>query len=372
VATPQETLTLLIHDLARGGAGVARDESGRVIFVPYTAPGDRVRVRVTEAKKNYAQGELIEILEPSPERVKPPCPVFGRCGGCQWQHLPYELQWKTKVQGVLHALSRVQVQLPEGTAIGELPAERIWEYRNRVQLRGFGSELGFFAAGSNDRVPVGRCAIARPEINAVWDETREEGTQLSRPYKVELEVFPDGRVTKSWNAGHGAQGFRQVHDEQNAKLQEWVAQAIAPGGRLLDLFGGSGNLSLGFRGRMDSIDCVDTGAPADPGNDVSYVFHRAATAPWIVKKASRKPAPRYDSAILDPPREGLGADFGAIAGSLEILGVREIAAVGCDADAWARDVSRFIKRGWRLKRAAVLDLFPQTPHVESLALLRRE
>src|SRR5690349_20214142 len=120
-------IELIIQDLARGGAGVARDASGRVIFVPYSAPGDRVRVRITESKKNYAQAELIELLEPSSLRQQPPCPVFGRCGGCQWQHLPYSLQWETKVKGVLHALGRVQVEPP--ARLEELAAERIWEYR---------------------------------------------------------------------------------------------------------------------------------------------------------------------------------------------------------------------------------------------------
>ena len=362
-------ITLKIQDLARGGAGVARDESGRVVFVPYTAPGDLVRIRIVETKKNYAQAELIEILEPSPQRQKPPCPVFGRCGGCQWQHLPYEIQWKTKVQGVLHALSRVQIAPPGPPE--ELPAERIWEYRNRVQLRGFKGELGFFAPGTNDRVPVDRCAIARPEINAVWEETRLEGARLERPYKVEVEVMPDGSVRKSWNSSHGAHGFRQVHDEQNEKLKAWVARGIAPGGALLDLFGGAGNLSLGLMDRTATIDCVDTGAPRDreePGR--KYRFHRESVARWVVKKASLNPRPVFDSAILDPPREGLGADFAAIAQSLESLGVRQIAAVGCDPDAWARDVSKFVKRGWQLTNVAILDLFPQTPHVESLALLR--
>lgn len=362
-------ITITIHDLARGGAGVARDESGRVIFVPYTAPGDKVRVRVTDAKKNYAQAELVEVLEPSPQRVKAPCPVFGRCGGCQWQHLPYELQWKTKVGGVLQALSRVQVTLPG--APEELPAERVWEYRNRVQMRGAGQELGFFEAGSNNRVPVDRCAIARPEINAVWEEVRAEGARLPRSYKVEVEVMADGSILKSWNSAHGAQGFRQVHDEQNLKLQNWVAQNLTPGGRLLDLFGGSGNLSLGLRGKMTGIDCVDTGAPRDSGQMPGYSFHQAAASKWIAKKASQPSVARYQSAIVDPPREGLGSDASVIISSLELLGVTELVAVGCDPDAWARDLSRFIKAGWRLEKAAVLDLFPQTPHVESLALLRR-
>jgi 23S rRNA (uracil1939-C5)-methyltransferase len=383
-----ETLILKIQDLARGGAGVSRDDSGRVIFVPYTAPGDEVRVRIVDAKKNYAQAELLEVIHPSPQRQQPPCPAFGKCGGCQWQHLPYELQWRTKVGGVAHALKRVGLELSSGTSaagqLAELPAERIWEYRNRVQLRGHRDELGFYAAGSNQRVPVDRCAIARPELNAAWEATRDEGRRFDLPYKVELEVLPDGQLRRTWNAGHAAAGFRQVHDDQNEKLKAWVAGAIAPGSSVLDLFGGAGNLSLGLgaSGIASSVDCVDIGAPAGPragelarawaGREGAYRFHRAPTARWIVKQASLEEGPGCQAAILDPPREGLGQDFAPIAESLEKLGARQIVAVGCDVDAWARDVSRFVKRGWRLERAAVLDLFPQTPHVESLARLVRD
>src|SRR5580704_6655799 len=99
-----EILELEITDLARAGAGVARDPSGRVVFVPLTAPGDRVRAQVVDADKRYAQAILLEVLKPSPLRAQAPCTVFGRCGGCQWQHISYELQWKTKRGGVLHAL----------------------------------------------------------------------------------------------------------------------------------------------------------------------------------------------------------------------------------------------------------------------------
>jgi tRNA/tmRNA/rRNA uracil-C5-methylase (TrmA/RlmC/RlmD family) len=132
---------------------------------------------------------------------------------------------------------------------------------------------------------------------------------------------------------------------------------------------------------MKRIDCVDTGAPrgSDPGpesrleggSSAAYSFHRAAVAPWIVKKASLKPYASYDSAIVDPPREGLGPDLTAIAQALESFGVKEIVAVGCDPDAWAKDLSKFVRRGWKLEIVAILDLFPQTPHVESLAVLRR-
>ncbi len=386
-----EILTLEITDLSRGGAGVARDPDGRVVFVPYSAPGDQLRVRVLEGEKRYAQGELLEILRPSAIRQATPCPAFGRCGGCQWQHIPYEIQWRTKAAGVRHALQRTQVELP--ASFDELPAEKIWEYRNRIQLRGFKDRIGFYAPRSHEVIAIERCEIARPEINAAIAQTKEEGARRPRPYKVEVEVLASGELRKTWNASHAAAGFRQIHDEQNEKLKKWVAAAITPGGDLLDLFGGSGNLSLELAASMRSIDCVDVSAPAQApeGTPANYRFHREATLAWLARQ-TESTSPGTDltatgkgadeatgaatrsvcrSAILDPPREGLAQEFSEIAAHLERLGVNELVAVGCDPDAWARDISRFARRGWRLERAAALDFFPQTPHVESVGLLRR-
>ncbi len=365
-----EPFELTVEDLSRSGSGVSRDASGRVIFVPLTAPGDRVKVRIVSQEKRYAQAEVFEIIEKSPLRVEPRCPVFGQCGGCQWQHLPYELQWKTKVSGVAHALERVQLKVPG--ALGEFPAERIWNYRNRIQLRAEGGQIGFFARRSHDLVAVDSCAVARPEINAAWSETRDQALAKGpQRTKVEVEVLADGSLRRMFNAPHGAAGFRQVHDEQNEKLQAWVAEAVTPGRKLLDLYGGSGNLSLGLAGKMTQVDCVDVGGPIPQAPD-HFRFHRRPVRSWILAEARRtKGAQGPVSAIVDPPREGLAADFPVVADGFESLGVTELVAVGCDPDSWARDLSRFVRRGWRLEKAAVLDLFPQTPHVESLAVLRR-
>lgn len=364
----ESILEVRITDLSRGGAGVARDFSGRVVFVPFTAPGDLARVRVVEANKRYAQAELLELLESSDLRVKPLCPAFGRCGGCQWQHLSYQLQWKTKVSGILHALSRVGMECQK--PVEEFPAETVFEYRNRVQLRGFKNQMGFYAARSHDVIPLERCEIARPEINEVWDRVRVEGSALRRPYKVEVEVLPSGEVRTAWNAKHAAGGFRQVHDQQNEKLQAWVKRAFSgQKGVLLDLFGGSGNLSLGLADQMEEVHCVDVGTP-DVNANPSFRFHRSPVAPWLLEIA-KNASFRADFAILDPPREGLGSDFHSIASSVENLGVKRIALVGCDPDAWARDLSRFVRREWSLDSVGVLDFFPQTPHVESLAVLSR-
>jgi 23S rRNA (uracil1939-C5)-methyltransferase len=352
---------------------VARDSEGRVVFVPFTAPGDRVRVRIVESEKRYATGELIEIVQASSVRQQPRCPAFGRCGGCQWQHLPYDLQWKTKSSGVLHALNRVGIETSE-LKLEELPAERIWEYRNRIQLRGEhrpeGTILGFYAKGSHDVIPLDRCDIARSEINKGWEKTRADSKQYGRPFKVELEVSEKGELSQSWNKGHAAQGFRQVHDDQNEKLRAWVRSAVTPGLPILDLFGGSGNLSYPLIESSPEIHCVDVSVPRlKPANFPEYFhFHRSPTADWLKRTKIEK---KDWSAIIDPPRIGLDRDFQVIADGIEKAGVKELVAVGCDADSWARDVSRFLKRGWKLDRVAALDLFPQTAHVESLARLVR-
>lgn len=365
--------TLRITDLSRSGPGLGRDASGRVIFVPFTAPGDLVRVEVVAEEKRYAEGRVLELLEAAKERAVPPCPVFGKCGGCQWQHLPYEQQWATKKSGVIHSLSRVNVDTKH-IPWSEFPAERVWEYRNRIQLRGYQNEIGFYGRGTNRIVPIEKCYIARPEINERIGPAKESGKSRPREYKLELEVFPDGEVTERWNAGHSAQGFRQVHDEQNAKLQAWVSENTGEGGILLDLYGGSGNLSLGLAERFQEVHCVDTGAPAQrPGSTPAhYHFHKMPVLEWL-----RKEGPKLAKSavpvrlILDPPREGLGNELVPILEILKTFPVRETLLIGCDADQWARATSRFLRHGWELKALAGLDFFPQTSHVEALAVLNR-
>jgi 23S rRNA (uracil1939-C5)-methyltransferase len=361
-----QILTLIIVDLSRGGAGVGKEDGGRAVFVPFTAPGDVVSVELGEEKKNYAQARLIEILEPSPIRQKPPCPVFGRCGGCQWQHIPYDFQWKTKVNGVHQVLKRAALEVAQ---IEELPAEQIWEYRNRVQMRGEGGTLGFYQQGTNQIIPVERCDIARPEINSALTGICEEAKKFKNPYKVEIEVMADGEVIHAWNERHAASGFRQVHDGQNEKLKAWVASAIEGYGVLLDLYGGYGNLSLPLVSRMSEIHCVDFSSPTSTPGGMSpkLKFHRSAVVPWLKKFSS--PSSAKVSVILDPPREGLGEDFESIGAALARLKASEIIAVGCDLDSWARDVTKFVKNGWKLKKVAALDLFPQTAHVETIAQL---
>lgn len=366
-------ILLNITDLSRSGSGVGRDATGRVVFVPHTAPGDIVRVEILEEEKRYAEGRLLEIVEASLERVPPPCPVFGKCGGCEWQHLPYSRQWETKKSGVIHALERASVEAKH-LPLEEFPADRIWEYRNRVQLRGFQSEIGFFERKSKRLVPIEKCWIARPELNERIAATREEGRGLAREYKAELEVFPSGDVTVRWNSGHSASGFRQVHDEQNEKLQNWVAKHARRNPILLDLYGGSGNLSWKISSEFSSVHCVDVGAPTTPPAETPghYQFHRMPVFQWLRKNQKLlKNEGQEITVIADPPREGLGTDLASIVEILRELPVRQVLLIGCEPDAWARAVRRFARHGWDVCSVGALDFFPQTHHVEALCILDR-
>jgi 23S rRNA (uracil1939-C5)-methyltransferase len=369
-----------ITDLSRSGTGVGHDHEGRALFVPFTAPGDVVKVKLHKVKRRYAEGELLEVIESSPIRVAPLCPVFSRCGGCQWQHIPYELQWQTKEAGVHESLRLAKIDMPQ--VWQGFPAKDAWEYRNRIQLRVEGATIGFYARQSNTLVPIQRCEIAHPAINKAIAEVRAKGEKDSAfkgkgPYKVELFLEADGSVQCIWNEVHGAAGFRQINDVQNASLQAWIKGAVAPATGILDLYGGNGNLSLSLVDRASEVHCVDISSPEDRTVNVpeNFYFHRSPVLPWLQQRMAnsrRKNLSFQDKSwtvLIDPPREGLGEEGPAIIDVLEEHNAQTAILVGCKSDPWARDVARFIERGWQLQQVAVFDFFPQTSHVESVALL---
>lgn len=366
-------ITVTIHDVARGGSGVGRLESGEVVFVPYTAPGDVVSVNITEKTKSYSHGEIVEILQPSKDRAEPLCPSFTKCGGCSWQHLPYSLQFETKKKGVLQALKRAGVKT-DSIEVDEMPAKNGYFYRNRIQLRGNPIEksLGFFEKNSKNTFTIEDCKISRKEINEALPQIRKEATKFTQPYKVEIEVNEEGTARWAWDKKNASFGFRQVNDEQNIHLQNWVKNNIGSADLLLDLYGGAGNLSRQLTSQFNEIHCVDTNVPTDKPLELpeSFSFYRASVVWWLQNAPQNK---NFSSAvILDPPREGLGVDFAQIEFALsQKFDPETIVLVGCDADSFARDTLRFTQKGYSLTRIGVLDLFPQTPHVESLAVFKK-
>ena len=364
-----------ITEVTRSGSGFGRDQNGRAIFVPFTAPGDKVKVRLIKEKNKYAEGEIVELLEKSDIRIEPKCKVFAQCGGCQWQHLPYEYQWEIKSKGVKESLRLAKVDFRH--SIEEYPVENVWGYRNRIQLRGRGSELGYYARQSHELVAIQRCEVTHAELNNALPAVREEGSTKPGEYKVELNLTLDHQVKYSWNQAHGADGFRQVNDEQNTKLRDWIKERIPNDTSVLDLYGGAGNLSLPILDKVKAVHCVDLTVPDDNLTAQQFYYYRSAVLPWLQKREGEIKRNEVSItnhswfAIIDPPRNGLADDAAEIIRCLDEHCVDKVILVGCKSDPWARDVSSFLERGWKLKEVALFDFFPHTFHVESVALLFR-
>lgn len=395
MASSPITVSVFIRSLSRGGAGVgqvdASEADQRVVFVDYAIPGDHLEVEIYRQEKNFRFGRILRWIEKSSEAVEPKCAVFGKCGGCLWQRVPYAKQWLTKVEGVRHALKRTQVGW-EGKSFVEFPADQIWNYRNRIQLRDQGLGLGFFRRGSREVVPVLNCEITDSRILKILPELQKEATERVRTnqgaaIKLEVAFTPDG-LKSAWNAPHAATGFRQVNEEQNLKLVSFVQDQVNEGSHVLDLYGGYGNLSKGLISKNCSVDCVDSYIPEieqqKQGGGSPFRLIQSPVLKWLktrVRDHERGYLPETFSrpviALLDPPREGLAEEQEGIRAALESLRVVKIVLVGCDTDSFARDVARFLKpksgrATWALEKLAVLDFFPHTPHVESVAVLNKD
>jgi len=429
-------ITFEISSLAYGGAGLGREE-GRVIFVPFTAPGDVVEVELVKEKKRYAEGRLINIVKPSPLRVEPPCPVYGSCGGCDLQHIRYEDQvfWKEEI--FRETISRLgAVELPPLDP--SIPSERRYEYRSKVRFQVKGERWGFFRRGTVDVVEIAGCPIAEPLINRAFGEIRafvmgrseckslretlcsveigvsSEDKSLvasfgmrrsckGMPWKSLLSsveglkglevriltgrgkgrrVHSAGKVSLSYESAgvkmtSGINSFSQINRAQNNRLIERVLEYTSLRGdeTVLELFCGAGNLTLHLghtAGRLFAVDSdgeaiASAMRSARPfGEDLDGVeFFTMRASKWLKENFKTLERASLDMVVLDPPR---GGDSEAI----ELLGrlrPGSILYVSCAPPTMARDMKILVEAGYKVSRASVIDLFPQTGHIEAVALL---
>lgn len=391
--TAARVVELRIDALAAGGDGVGRDPDGRVVFVPFAAPGDRLRVRVVEERARFARGEIEAVLEASPARVAPPCPVFGTCGGCAWQHIAYETQGAAKRAIVADALARVG-------KLGNLPAVDFtaspapYGYRGRARVLLERGRVGFRQRRSHALCAIDACPLLVPALDEAL------GAMAAAPPSPdgewELAVGDDGRVRTAplgagalaregeparillAAAGERIQVSAGVFGQANALLLDALAttvlEAAGSGGIALELFAGAGFFTLGLARRFARVIAVES----DPGG-VRDLAHNLAEAQlrhvrviearvetWLA--AADAEARRAEVVVLDPPRGGVGA---AAARALAQLPARRLVYLSCDPATWARDLAVLGSHGWQLMRVHGFDLFPQTPHVEALAVLER-
>jgi 23S rRNA (uracil1939-C5)-methyltransferase len=403
-------LELTIDSLAAGGDGVGRDDGGRVVFVPHTAPGDRVVVELITSKKSFARARLVDLIEPGPDRVEPRCPLFadGSCGGCQWQHVSATTQAEAKQAIVASALRKLIAGGLELAPI-ETPVPP-YEWRRRARLhwvrprRAGAALLGLHPPRSRRITEVDRCPQLEPAANAALAAVRERLLPgLTGRGELELiaghsgdvhlavrgpcepeaarALADDDRVagvilgrrcfgSETIEVEPGIRGraneFAQASRAGNSRLRHLVAEVSAPrnGARILELFAGAGNLTAVLADGAESVVAVDR--QRRPAILQDHVEYRQGSAREELAILARR-EPGFDLVVLDPPRTG-AAD---LVPTLARMAVPRLVYVSCDPATMARDAAMLVDAGYRPVRVVPIDLMPQTAHVEAVMTLAR-
>ena len=402
-----------------GGDGLSRHE-GQVVFTPGLAPGDRAEVSIVSDHGSYLRGEVVSVERAGPARCEAPCPLFERCGGCQWQHVDYAeqiAQKRTIVQGALRGLEVEEERF--------VAAPAPWGYRRRCRLawrfgrEGF--ELGFRRARSRALVDVDRCPLLSPVLEAALSALREvlpkllaagdRGTlvlladaseeRVQCSLRIDAGDMPDadalllgpivGSVVRAAAAveeagcasidlhADGLQGradaFAQANAAQDAALCAVVAEAVDElrPGRVVELHAGVGNLTRVLLGKTSASERTLTAVELD---GVAAGLLRAAYGDRATIRAERAEAAlvrlaaageALDLLVFDPPCEGCAE----LLGPTLTLAPSALLYVSCDPMTLARDLRRLVAGGYRIERVVGIDMMPQTYHVESVVLLRR-
>ena len=401
IHTARSTREVTVEKWVYGGRGLARLD-GQVVLVPFVLPGEVVEVAVERERPGLVEARLLGVVTPSVERVAAPCPYFMRCGGCHYQHVPYEFQLARKVEVLREVLRRVgKLDAPEEIAV---IAGAPLEYRNRVQLHLAGGEIGYLEAASNRLCPVERCPVSSPAINSALGSLRKMRRDKRFPAFVRtIELFTnestvqvnvlasDRPVAKhffdwcgeeipgvaagfldysaagaEYRVGH--RSFFQVNRFLIDRLVE-AGLADAEGDTAIDLYAGVGLFSLPLARRIHAVTAVESGASAV--RDLEFNAARASLSIQVEKAVvedyleglSRAP----DFVLADPPRAGLGK--GTVKQLLRLQPPR-MTIVSCDPATLARDLMALVNSGYRLERVTLIDLFPQTYHIETVASVR--
>lgn len=353
-----ETIEVTIEKVIFGGDGLARIAQGFVVFVPFSAEGDRLRVRLTERKAHHARGEIIEILQPGAARENPPCPYYGKCGGCQYQHLTYAEECRLKENQVREAFARVG-KLPDAPILPIL-AGNPYGYRNRITVHAESGRVGFRGVNGRELVDIRECLLARSEVNAQLTRLRE-----NRPADGHYSLR-DATVPPS--------GFFQANHDLRETLRGLIAKALPERGvTLLEGYCGGGFFTEVVASRFERVVAIDNDARTlrDAHRlGLANVEWRDADAAFVLPEALRElteETGKQTSVLVDPPREGLPV---RLAEALCLDPVAHLTYVSCDPATLARD-ARMLARTYRLVSVQPIDLFPRTAQIECVSVWQR-
>jgi len=356
---------LRIEDVAFGGKGVAR-EQGKAVFVPYTIEGELVSAEIMREKKQFAEADLIEVKQLSPDRVEPECPYFGRCGGCAYQHINYEHQLAIKWRQVRDALQRIG-KLKDAPIRPIIPSPKQYAYRNRITVHAQDGVTGFFGRDSHRLIDIERCSISSDEVNRALAELR------AQPY------VSDGHYTL--RAGSEVRVFAQTNDEVANALRDLVVDLVPSNqGVLIDAYCGAGFFAKALLDKFERVIGIDwdkfaidaarenaTAKESYIAGDVETELGRAAQqtrkgdlqfAPAVIPTS--RDSLKSVTLIVDPPATGLSEN---VRKAVIDLAPEILIYVSCNPPTLARDL-RELQEKFTIDSVTPLDMFPQTAEIE--------
>jgi 23S rRNA (uracil1939-C5)-methyltransferase len=374
-----------ISSLAHGGYGVCRID-GQVCFVARALPGDVIRVDIARETKGVLWGSIAEILEPSQHRIEPVCEYFGICGGCSWLHCAPEAQgeWKCKiVQDCFQRIAKIDCDISYREN-----ADLRLGYRTRAEFHAEKGLLGFYAPESHKVIDIERCPLFHEKLNAALEKLR--GLRLKE--SIEVTINPEGEqvmLAAKRPPRSLRESFKLVNDFDDLKparflfdgvpivngafsqsslllnrmLVETVARMCAGAASVLDLYCGNGNLTMRLPDATDLWGLDHKEQVVKAASSMGCGEYRAGDEAEFRRALKNK----WDAIVLDPPRTGAKAIADALAGS----DCPRIVYVSCDPATLARDLKTITARGWRVAETVAIDLFPNTPHVETVCKLER-
>jgi 23S rRNA (uracil1939-C5)-methyltransferase len=390
-----------ITSIAFGGEGIGRIDQ-MAIFVPFTVEGDLVDVEVREIKKSYLRGKVTKVVHASPDRVTPPCPYFGRCGGCQYQHIRYEKQVAAKERQVVEAFERIgRIHSPPVLPI--LPSSRTFGYRGKAEYHfhhpaGAPPAIGFMDVRGDRVIDIERCAIMDESINRASERLRRNlvvGRGSPREGKWILWADPDDEKKGEGDQAAGEpeyierkigakkmrvpyQGFSQANV---ALIETLVALVVDSSGlsksdTVIECYSGSGLFSLFLADRCRQIFGIEVDHEAvscarmnlERYGQTNGRFFEGDVGQILQEQFSMSRDP-IDVVILDPPRNGCDRE---VVSSVIAISPRRIVYIACDPATQARDAAIFLGGGYLLKTVQPIDMFPQTKHIETVAVLEKK
>jgi tRNA/tmRNA/rRNA uracil-C5-methylase (TrmA/RlmC/RlmD family) len=372
-----DKITLTIDDIAFGGEGVGRahtSEGELVVFVPFVLMGETVEAEITEVKKNFARAKLLRVEKASAERVDAPCEYFGKCGGCQYQHIAYAEQLRIKQKQIADLFERVG-KIPREVVAPVIGCPSPYGYRNRIMIRSQWNKpeqklnIGFIRGDCGLVEDIGKCIISEPAINEQLQHVRAHPPPKGG-IKVVLRVQPD-----NWELPPDS--FFQNNFFLLPVLVETVGNFLRAGGarHLLDLYCGVGFFGIELANSIESFTGVEYDSRAIHAAEKNASSRKITNGRFISAKVEdvlpglvNNISARETAVLIDPPRKGSGPEILKL---LRETRPRQVIYVSCHPATMARDLNILCRENvFELSHVQPLDMFPQTQHVECVADLR--